>query len=898
MKPASIQSLTAGALGVVLLSAPVAAVEPFYQETYRPAYHYSPPHNWTNEPHGMFYIDGQYHLTFQHNPTENVFGNQHWGHAVSPDLLHWETLPNALSPEPSPQGTVFPFTGSVVVDHDNTSGLGTAQNPPVVAVYTGFTPDNNGRQDQRIAVSLDRGQTFMPFAGNPVLDIGSNEFRDPRVIWHEPTQRWTMVTAQGGQNQLLFHTSPDLQQWFITGIFTAPDLPGSISGWEVPDLMQLPVDGDTNNTKWVLMHTPAQGSPAGGNGVLYFVGEFDGNNFTSENPVGTPLWVDHGRDFDGTQTWQDDPDGRVIMTGIMQSYGNSVPTDPWRGQFALPRELSLVTTPDGLRLKQTPIDEVESLRTNPVSIQNMAVTPTSDPLVGSGIAGDALELVATFDPGTADFFGFNVREGNGQLTQIGYDAAGGEVFVNRTQSGEFAFNPNVATGNDAPLALDGNGHVKLRIFVDRNSVEVFGGEGTAALTNLIFPDPDSQGVSAFSIGGDATLVSLEAYNLNGTFSTATRTVAHWSMDDAGNGPSPGNNPATLDSATLIGQGLSLGGNANLDAAASAADDQLWTFNARQLVGGSQNEYVTSTDVAPASMFRGGGDAGTSSYDASAIDGVNGVLFMPADVYGEEVNFAGGFSVEMFFQTNGNQSAAGAMQLLKQGENDERYGLTVNEGGAGNVRFRLNDKAGQTAFVDITPGTGLNYAEGEWHYLLATYDPSVGANGGLALTLLNEDGTFDTASTMLGASFGVLPNNADGNLLIGRNTFAVGDDPRTFLGLIDEVRLTNGIVRPGDALGLITLTGDYNGDGFVSQGDLDLVLLNWGDTVVPAGFDEDAIPGGGPFDGLMSQNELDGVLLNWGNGTPPSANSIPEPTTAGLLAMLSVVLGSSRRSSTQ
>lgn len=859
------------------------AVEPFYQERYRPAYHFSPPQNWTNEPHGMFFIDGQYHLTYQHNPTENIFGNQHWGHAVSSDLLHWETLPIALSPEPSPQGTVFPFTGSVVVDTQNTSGFGTPQIPPVVAIYTGWTPNNRGRQDQRLAISLDRGQTFTPFSGNPVIDIGSNEFRDPRVIWHEPSNSWSMVTAQGGQNQLLFHTSTNLKDWFLSDTFTAPDLPASITGWEVPDLMELSIDGDPNNTKWVLMHTPAQGSPAGGNGVLYFVGDFDGRSFTNQNPVGTPLWVDYGRDFDGTQTWQELPDNRVIMTGIMQSYGNSVPTDPWRGQFALPRELSLVTTSDGLRLKQTPIVEAESLRTNPVFVQNAPVTTTGNALAGSGIDGDAIELVATFDPGDASFFGFNLREQGNEFTQVGYNALDGELFVNRAQSGEFDFNINVATGNSAPLSLDLDGNVQLRIFVDRNSVEVFGGDGTAVLTNLIFPDPSSQGVSTFSIGGDATLLSLEAYDLNGTFTQATRTVGHWSMDDSGNGGGPGNNPATRDTATLIGQGLSLGENAGLDASAGVADDHLWMFNSRQQVGGQVNEYVTSSDVPPIGMFNDGFSGGTSSYDASAIAEVNGVLFMPTDVYGEEVNFEGGFSVEMFFRTNGDQSQAGTMQLLRQGEADERFGLTLNEGGAGTLRFYLEDAVGQTITLDASPASASHLTDGTWKYILATYDPSVADFGELAITIADENGVSEKFTTLLDAAFTDLSDQSDGNLLIGRNAFAIdgsNGDPRTFLGLIDEVRLTNGVVSQMDALAkLVSLLGDYDDSDAVEQGDLNLVLNNWGQE---ATFE----PNGAPFGtSTVDQEELNRVLNNWGSTSAPSFEGfdVPEPATTLLFA---------------
>ncbi len=240
--------------------APLADV---YEERFRPGYHFSPRFYWTNEPNGLVQHDGTWHLFYQHNPFNSDWGNMSWGHAVSADLVHWEQRPVAL---PGENG-VMVFSGTATLDAGNTSGLGTAPNPPLIAAYTGLNIFT-GRQDQRLAFSLDGGDTWTKYAGNPVLDIGSNEFRDPKVLWHGPTGRWVMVNSHGGQNKVSFWSSPNLIDWTFESEFFSTGMPGGITGWEVPDLFELPVDGNPNDTRWVLMITPANGSPAGGNGVF------------------------------------------------------------------------------------------------------------------------------------------------------------------------------------------------------------------------------------------------------------------------------------------------------------------------------------------------------------------------------------------------------------------------------------------------------------------------------------------------------------------------------------------------------------------------------------------------------------------------------------------------------
>ena len=738
---------------------------------------------------------------------------------------------------------------------------------------------SNGVQDQRLAYSTDSGETFTKFSGNPVLQdpINPLEARDPKVLWYEPSNSWKMVLAHGGQNRLSIWDSPDLKSWSFRTNFTDNTVSNAgATGWEVPDLVELPIDGNPNAKRWVMIWTPAQGSPAGGNGVMYAVGAnntaggFNGNSFTREN-AGTALWADYGRDFDGTQSWSNIPtsDGRVIHTGIMQSYGNNVPTSPWRGQFAIPRELGLTQTSQGLRLTQTPIQELESIRTPQATLSNINLTAGDHSLSGFGIGGEMLELIATFDPGTATEFGLRVREGGSEHTNVGYYVNSNNMYVDRIDSGFDSWTSGFEAIHQAPVELD-NGLVKLRMFVDRSTIEVFGGRGEAVISDLIFPDPTSVGVSAYSVGGTSTLLSLEAYGMqdiwhNTPAPTQSVAYAHWSMDDAGAGSAAAGNPATLDTATNFGQGLVVGSN-NSAHPSNAAQDHLWTFNNRNQIGGSQHEYVTSSQTAPATMYATGFGGGASSYDAGSIAGVDGALFFPADVYGEEFNFSESFSLEIVFRSDGDKSGSGPMQLLHQGENDFRYGLSLNEGSAGNIRFTIEDLLGNTIDLDISDVTSRSFADGQWHYLLAAFDENANLNGEMALTILNEDGTIDMVTLAMSGAFSGLSNSGDGNLFVGRHTFSNAIDSRTFLGLIDEVRISNGIVSPENAIGAIYKPGDYDLDGDVDGAD----FLKW------------------------QRDPSVGTLADWqaeySNSSPHSVSSaaVPEPSAIIMVAIACTV----------
>src|SRR6185503_11403082 len=312
----------------------------------RPEYHFTPPQNFMNDPNGLVFFDGKYHLFYQHNPFGNVWGHMSWGHAVSRDLIHWEHLPVALHEE----GGNMIFSGSAIVDWQNTSGLGNDDNPPLVAIYTGHS---EVEQNQNLAYSLDRGRTWMKYEGNPILSIGARDFRDPKVFWHKGTQKWVMVTALSDQHKVRFDSSSDLKHWTHLSDF-GPS--GAVDGiWECPDLFPLTAEGQPGLGKWVLKVDALKGT-----GAQYFIGEFYGTRFINDTTDDQILRVDYGNDFYAAQSWSDEPNDRRIWIGWLNNwhYANLTPTSPWRGLFSIPRELHLRQYPEGLRLIQKPIEEL------------------------------------------------------------------------------------------------------------------------------------------------------------------------------------------------------------------------------------------------------------------------------------------------------------------------------------------------------------------------------------------------------------------------------------------------------------------------------------------------------------------------------------------------------------
>lgn len=497
------------------------AAQVSFSEQYRPQFHYSPRINWMNDPNGLVYYKGVYHLFHQYNPFGNRWGYMSWGHATSKDLVHWNHKAVAIPYGKEQEEGIF--SGSAVVDHQNTSGFGDGGNPPIVAIYTSHYTLEDGSTDQAqsLAYSLDGGETFTKYEGNPVLEFEDPDFRDPNVSWNEEMGKWLMVLAVPTQHKVQFYASEDLKEWEFLSDFGPAGATGGI--WECPDLFKLPVDGDPKNQKWVLHVDMNPGSVAGGSGSQYFVGEWDGTNFIpDENFMETaPHWTDYGTDFYAAISWNNIPeeDGRQLWVGWMNNwdYANEIPTAPWRSAMSIPRSVHLESDGQSFRLLQKPVESLRQLREGWVEIENVKVDDEAIDLNQQGISGKAYEMVVEFDPGDAERVGINVRVGENQRTVIGYDREYQSVFVDRTNSGESDFFEGFEQRNDAPAGLV-DGKIKLHFFVDWSSVEVFLNDGSGVITNRIFPDPESIGVSVFADGGSATFTNIEFWPLESIWS--------------------------------------------------------------------------------------------------------------------------------------------------------------------------------------------------------------------------------------------------------------------------------------------------------------------------------------------------------------------------------------------
>ncbi len=485
----------------------------YYREEFRPAYHFTPELNWMNDPNGLVYLDGEYHLFYQHNPLGNEWGHMSWGHAVSKDLLHWEHLPIALRDEYG----VMMFSGSAVVDRRNTSGFGKLGRP-LVAIYTGHGHD---RQTQDLAYSNDRGRTWTKYAGNPVLDLNERDFRDPKVFWHEPTKRWVMVVSLAVQKRVQFYGSRDLKAWTLLGGFGPAGAPNK-PNWECPDLFELPIEGEPGKTRWVLEVDMGNGAVAGGSGGEYFTGVFDGKQFTADSLESQ--WVDYGRDFYAPVSWSDIPadDGRRLWIGWMNNWETCLnPTNPWRSAMSIPRELTLRRIDGTLRLCQQPVRELQSLRDKRLDISNRRLS--KKPLT-LDLEGQQVELILEVDLQSAKEFGVRVLKGEEEQTTISYDAEQKTISVDRTQSGIVDFHPAFSGRHSGPLSPDDDNTIRLRILVDACSVEVFGNDGETVITDLVFPKSSSTGIELYATGGECRVISCQAHTLRSVWPIRAETA--------------------------------------------------------------------------------------------------------------------------------------------------------------------------------------------------------------------------------------------------------------------------------------------------------------------------------------------------------------------------------------
>lgn len=922
-------------------NAPVTTT-PFYQEALRPTYHYTVRRGFNNDPNGLVYYNGVYHMCYQHNPYDVVVGNQNWGNAESSDLVHWTELQEAIYGDALGQA----WSGSSVVDWNNSAGFGSNA---IVSFYTsaGGHANNNLMSEgqlfsQSMAYSLDQGQTWTKYSNNPVIPNVEGDNRDPKVIWYAPGNEWVMVFWLTNNDFGIF-SSTNLINWTQTSTFTFPNV------IEVPELFPLPLNGNTNNLEWIFY-------AGAGN---YYVGRFNGSAFTAQ---WGPFSIRGGNSFAAGQTFNNIPasDGRrILIANDTVNYPNM----PFNAGMDFPVQLTLQTTGSTPLIYVNPVNELALLRDSTNSWPAQALTNGVN--VMSGATGEAYELDAQFQPGTA--------------TSVTFSLGGTPVTYN-CQSQQLS-----CEGIHNALSPI-NGVITLQMLVDIGTLEIYANNGLVYMPMGVTPTAGAQPISLIASGSGATLNSLVMYNLGSAWNytnaptsnspaitaqptsvtnfpgsafafTVTATGASplnylWyfngqPLNPAANiasvtnstltiSPSYPTNVGTYDVVITNGYGsvtsspvtfsylapvissqpVSVtnypGFSVSFSVASSGASGYLWYFNGQPLnpaaniasvtnstltispaypanagsyyvvitnAGGSvtssvvaltvlapyqiaywrmeaqitapnkmgvpsyvgaadsdtnsgQGIYTTgtlpasiddlitfnglsggpvtlSTNVAPASMFVNGHNAGNYSYNAEAIATVDGVLFFPQDQYGDEMDFTGPFSIEMFFKADGNRSGAGIMELISQGTDTGqifRYGINVNEAAAGGIRFKIaNSSLVQTNAVDLT---GANYADGQWHYLLAVCDTLSSSNGQMRLTIANPDGSQACATNNLPAGFLPLPSQDNGNLFIGRYTYPLSVNPETFLGFIDEVQITSGVVPDNWRIGRIPAVDNY------------------------------------------------------------------------------------------
>ena len=433
-------------------------------EKFRPAYHHSPVYGWMNDPNGLFYKDGVWHLYYQWNPYGSQWENMTWGHSTSTDGLHWTPQPTAI--EADALGAIF--SGCCVVDKNNTAGYG---NGAIVAYYTSA----GARQTQSMAYSLDGGQTFTKYAGNPVIVSDVPDFRDPHIFWNEEAGFWNMVLASG--QEMSIYSSKDLKQWKHESNFGLTY--GNHSGvWECPDLMKLPVDG-TGEQKWMLICNINPGGPFGGSATQYFIGQFDGHRFVCEDQPEETKWMDYGKDHYATVTFDNAPDGRRVAIAWMSNwqYANQVPTMQFRSTNSILRDLSLYQYEGETYCAVRPAKEMDAARGKKIA------RPT-----------DRCEIVVTLK-GDARI---TLSNGSKERVVLDYDADMASLDFDRRHSGQCSFSDAFPTVVTAPV----HGSLRtLRIFIDKSSIEVFDADGRLSMTNLVFP---SSPYNRISVKGKAS----------------------------------------------------------------------------------------------------------------------------------------------------------------------------------------------------------------------------------------------------------------------------------------------------------------------------------------------------------------------------------------------------------
>ena len=472
------------------------------RETYRPVYHHTPVYGWMNDPNGMFYKDGVYHLYFQYNPYGSMWGNMTWGHSTSIDLTHWTYEGTAIVPDA--WGAIF--SGSCVVDKDNTAGFGKGA---VVAFYTSAKSTPWGDiQSQSMAYSLDNGKTFIKYEHNPILTSTERDFRDPKVFWYAPGKHWVMMLAVGQEMQI--YSSGNLKEWKKESSFGA--MQGAHGGvWECPDLVEVAVEG-SKEKKWVLICNLNPGGPFGGSAAQYFVGSFDGKKFVNESPTQTK-WLDWGKDNYATVTWSNAPAGRCIALGWMSNwqYANNVPTTQYRSANTLARDLTLYRAGGELYLKSKPSPEIKKARAEEKKIPTFEVKGNYE--VASLLADNkgAYEIEMTIENKGTSKIDFSLMNEKGEKVAMYYDVVRKQFVMDRSASGVVGFSRDFPAVTVAPVR--NTDQIHLRLFIDRSSVEAFGEDGEYVMTNLVFPAEPYNRMVFSSDKGSYIVKSMNVYRL-------------------------------------------------------------------------------------------------------------------------------------------------------------------------------------------------------------------------------------------------------------------------------------------------------------------------------------------------------------------------------------------------
>ncbi|WP_026898981.1 glycoside hydrolase family 32 protein [Daejeonella oryzae] len=450
-----------------------------FKEIHRPQFHFTPVSKWMNDPNGMVFYKGVFHLFYQYYPEASVWGPMHWGHATSKDLIHWEHKPIALFPD----SLGYIFSGSAVVDVNNTTGFANNGETPLVAIFTHHDPAGEKEkridfQKQSLAYSLDEGKTWVKYEGNPVIENpGIIDFRDPKVMWYEKDKKWLMTLAT--KDKITFYSSPNLKTWKKESDFG--ENVGAHGGvWECPDLFQLELNG---KSEWVLLVSINPGGPNGGSATQYFTGDFDGSKFTPHSTE--TKWLDWGTDNYAGVTWSNTAK-RKIFIGWMSNwqYANLVPTDPWRSAMTIPRELSLKKVNNSFYLASAPVKELDKIVSSVIKVpastlqENMNLSEVIKDFKGQ------FQLKLSSDQ--PEDFSILIANDLGEELIIGYDKQAGQYFIDRSKAGKKDFEAGFAKKHTAPRLAASNS-MDLTVVFDAASVELFADKGLTVMTDIFFP---------------------------------------------------------------------------------------------------------------------------------------------------------------------------------------------------------------------------------------------------------------------------------------------------------------------------------------------------------------------------------------------------------------------------